>query len=666
MCNRGGQTAPVSAKERPGMKKAVTVRLCIVIAVSMIATAVLSYYLQIKTAREVMYSNAELRINQVREILENNDAEIEKLKESLREDYFIRAKAAAYIVQNQPEVIGDLDETRKIARLLRVDELHFFDTEGRLFGGTEPKYFDYTFHSGEQMQFFLPMLEDTSLQLCQEVTPNTAESKLMQYIAVWREDHQGIVQIGMEPVRLLEAMKKNELSHIFSLMTTEEGITIFALDLGTEMIAGATDAAMLGLSAGQLGLDLGNPDLHNGKQAAEIVLDGKKNYCVTEAMNGILIGVSGTYEKLYQNVPANMGLIIFSLCFLSLIVIFLILRMLDKIMIQGIYGIIDGTRRIAAGDLDYRVEIEHSPEFAMLSSNLNHMVESLLETTGKLSLVFQSVDIPLAVYEYNQDMKRVLATSKIGEILLMSEEELHSMLADRDRFAGKIAEICTQVYEPEKDVYRIGADDGPIHYVKIRSYQEDGKTLGILVDVTEEIVEKQQIEWERDVDLLTTLFTRRALFCRMDALLQEPQEMKHAVLLMTDLDNLKYVNDHWGHAFGDKLLRTVAKLLLNCGGPNKVAARLSGDEFVLLIYGADSQEELEEYLDALYKSIQNTELVTPDGDHIGVSLSGGYLYYPEYTGSSRELLKLVDDAMYLVKKSTKGKFSRYQGPVEGV
>ena len=45
------------------MKKAVTVRLCIVIVVSMIATAVLSYYLQIKSAREVMFSNAELRLS---------------------------------------------------------------------------------------------------------------------------------------------------------------------------------------------------------------------------------------------------------------------------------------------------------------------------------------------------------------------------------------------------------------------------------------------------------------------------------------------------------------------------------------------------------------------------------------------------------------------------
>lgn len=468
------------------------------------------------------------------------------------------------------------------------------------------------------------------------------------------------MQIGMEPVRLLEAMKKNELSHIFSLMTTEEGITIFALDMETGTIAGATDNAILGMSAGDLGLDLKSPRLQDGKQSTEIVLRGEKNYCVTEAMNHILIGVSGTYDKLYQNVPANMGLIIFSLSFLSLIVIFLILRMLDKLMIQGIYGIIDGTKRIASGDLDYRVEIEHTPEFAMLSSNLNHMVESLLETTGKLSLVFESVDIPVAVYEYNQDMRRVMATSKAGEILNMGPEELKIVLADRERFSAKIEEICGRAYAPERDVYLIGNEEKPDRYVKIKSYEEEHRTLGILVDVTAEILEKQKIEWERDVDLLTRLFTRRALFSRLDALLQEPEEMKTAALLMTDLDNLKYVNDHWGHAFGDRLLKTVARLLMDCEAPNKLAARLSGDEFVLVIYGADSQAEIEGYLKDLQKRIQKAELVTPDGEHIRVSLSGGYLFYPEYTGSSRELLKMADTAMYQVKKTTKGEFSRYR------
>lgn len=642
------------------MKRTITIRLCIVIAISMIATAALSFYLQIESAREVMYSNAELRINQVMEILEQNDEEIEKLNENLREDYFIRAKAAAYMIQNHPEVVGDLEETRKIASLLQVDELHLFDTEGRLFAGSEPKYFDYTFESGEQMEFFLPMLADPTLQLCQEVTPNTAENKLMQYIAVWREDQQGIVQIGMEPIRLLEAMEKNELPHIFNLMTAEDGITIFALNLDTGIIAGATDERILDKTAKDIGLETENPKLREGKQSSEIILEGEKNYCVTEARDHILIGVSGTHEKLYRNVPANMGLIIFSLCCLAVVVIFLILRMLDKVIIHGIYGIIDGTKRIAEGDLDYCVDIKNSPEFAMLSSNVNHMVKSLLESTGKLSLVFENVDIPIAVYEHNQDMKRVLATSKIGDILLLAEEELHGLLSDRETFCKKITKICSRPYELEKDVYLIGQTEGKPHYVKIKSYCESGKTLGIVVDMTEEIIEKQEIERERDVDLLTTLYSRRAFFRRMDTLLLEPQKTKTAMLLMTDLDNLKYVNDHWGHECGDEMLKTVANLLLNCSAPGKLAARLSGDEFVLVIYGADSQEEIEGYLDSLYTSIQKTVVVMTDGEQVRVSLSGGYLFYPECTGSSRELLKHADETMYKVKKSTKGKFARYR------
>lgn len=642
------------------MKKTITIRLCIVIVVSMAAIAVLSLYLQIKSAKEIMYSNAELRINQVVEILEQNDEEIGKLKENLKEDNFIRAKAAAYIVQNHPEVIGDLEEIRKIAALLQVDELHLFDTEGRLFAGSEPKYFNYTFESGEQMKFFLPMLKDQTLQLCQEVMPNTAENKLMQYIAVWREDHQGIVQIGMEPVRLLEAMEKNELPHIFSMMTTEEGITIFALDLNTGIITGATDNWMLAKTAEDIGLDLTASALKEGRQSQEIIIDGKQNYCVTEVGNNILIGVSATHEKLYRNVPANMGLIILSLCCLAVVVIFLILRMLDKVIIDGIYGIIEGTKKIAAGDLDYRVDIQHSPEFAMLSSNLNHMVESLLESTGKLSLVFQNVDIPIAVYEYNQDMKRVLATSKIGEILLIDDKELPGILSNRESFSQKIMEICSCPYEMEKDVYLIGQNVERIHYVKVKSYRETGKTLGIVVDMTDEIIEKQELERERDMDLLTGLFTRRAFFRSMDALLEQPEKMKTAMLLMTDLDNLKYVNDHWGHEWGDQMLKTVAVLLQNSPGSNKLAARLSGDEFVLVIYGAKSRQEIEGYLESLYAVIQETELVMPDGERVKVSLSGGYLFYPEHTGSSRELLKLADETMYLVKKSTKGKFAGYR------
>lgn len=77
------------------------------------------------------------------------------------------------------------------------------------------KYFGLNFRSGEQMQFFLPMLSDRSLELCQDITPNTAEQKLMQYAAVWREDGEGIVQIGMTPAGSSRPRRKTSFLTFF-------------------------------------------------------------------------------------------------------------------------------------------------------------------------------------------------------------------------------------------------------------------------------------------------------------------------------------------------------------------------------------------------------------------------------------------------------------------
>lgn len=633
------------------MKKRIAVRLCMVIIVSMCAVMILNYYLQVKSAKEVMATNSALRFNQIGEILEKNDAEMEILRGNLQEDYFIRARAAAYIVQNNPDVIGDLEETRKVAALLQIDELHFFDTEGRLFAGTDPQYYDYTFYSGEQMQFFLPMLEDHDLQLCQEVMPNTAESKMMQYIAVWREDHQGIVQIGMEPVRLLEAMEKNEISYIFNRMTTEKGVTIFAADAETGELLGATDAILLGTTLKELGL-------HKPDVSGEIVIAGKKSDCHLRRFGNMVIGVSSTHENLYHNVPENMALIILSLCILSVIVILLIMKMLDKFIIRGIHEIIDGMKRITDGDLDRRVNVTSTPEFSQLSGSVNQMVESLLETTGTLSLVFQNVDIPVAAYQYNQDMTRVLATSKLAGILDLPEEEFQRLLADHAAFEEEIRQLRGRPFNQEKDVYLLR--DNADRYVKLKSYQEGKNTLGIAVDVTEEMRERKRLEYERNIDVLTGLCSRRAFMETMQKLFQEPEKLKHAMMMMTDMDNLKVVNDGWGHEQGDRILKAAAKLLMECEGPHKVAARLSGDEFVLVIYGADSRQQLAEYLDHLYERMKATSIRMPDGMEICVSLSGGCVFYPEFSGDYREMLRLADQTMYRVKKGKRGYFEQYR------
>lgn len=638
------------------MKKFITYRLCVVIMLSMVAIAALGFYFQVKMQKEWLRTNAVIRIEQVSQILEDNEEEIDRLTESLEEDYFIRAKAVAYIVQNYPQAMESQEEIEKVAALLQVDELHLFDTEGRIYAGSVPEYFNYTMNSGEQMQFFLPMLDDYSLKLCQGIEPNTAEGKLMQYLAIWREDHKGIVQIGMEPVRLLEAMKKNELSHIFSLITAPEGLTIFAVEPETGAVLGATDSSLVGQTLNGLGVDLSQAEQGADIFTAEV--SGTKRYCVFQQVDDMLLGVSSTYDYLYGSLPENMILLVLGLCVLSMVIIFLIINMLDRFIIRGIHELIGGMKKISGGNLDYRVDVASVPEFVELSSSMNSMVLSLLENTNKFSLVFKNVDIPIAVYEYAPDMDRVLATSQIGDILMLPEAEVARILSNKKIFREKIEQICADPFDLENDIYVLRGDEE--RYLRIKFYEEESGTLGIIIDVTEETIEKQKVEFERDVDFLTGLSSRRAFYDSMGQIYSQPEVLKEAVLFMLDLDELKRINDTWGHEYGDRLLAKVGELLKECWTQDKLAARLGGDEFVLLLYGADSQRELADCIDSLSAQVTNAALRSPQNEPIPVSMSGGYVFSADFLEHYDQTISLADQTMYRAKKEYKGQFLKYE------
>lgn len=76
------------------------------------------------------------------------------------------------------------------------------------------------------MQFFLPILTDKELRLCQNITPNTAEGKHMQYAALWCKKKPYIVQIGMEPKHIIKALQQNNLSYIFLTLQQRKKIFI--------------------------------------------------------------------------------------------------------------------------------------------------------------------------------------------------------------------------------------------------------------------------------------------------------------------------------------------------------------------------------------------------------------------------------------------------------
>ena len=141
----------------------------------------------------------------------------------------------------------------------------------------------------------------------------------------------------------------------------------------------------------------------------------------------------------------------------------------------------------------------------------------------------------------------------------------------------------------------------------------------------------------------------------MDNLFKTPQKLDDAVLLMVDMDHLKYINDNYGHAYGDAALQKIAALLKTCPSTNRVVARLSGDEFALFLYG-ETKEVLEKHIQEIHDRMLDASITILEEQTTDVRMSGGYIFYSDCHEGYSKMLGMADEAMYRAKKRRKYEF----------
>lgn len=150
-------------------------------------------------------------------------------------------------------------------------------------------------------------------------------------------------------------------------------------------------------------------------------------------------------------------------------------------------------------------------------------------------------------------------------------------------------------------------------------------------------------------DEITGLPNRRLFLTRLRAALAENAPCG---VVLLDLDGFKTVNDTLGHDTGNVLLAHIGRLLAGLDAPVEVAARLSGDEFALLVVG--DRDATAEAARAAWRAI-GAAPIPVDSGAVNVSASVGYTHLPAYlTGSPRQLLAEADAAMYEAKRSRTG------------
>ncbi|HUS61721.1 MAG TPA: GGDEF domain-containing protein, partial [Acidimicrobiales bacterium] len=162
--------------------------------------------------------------------------------------------------------------------------------------------------------------------------------------------------------------------------------------------------------------------------------------------------------------------------------------------------------------------------------------------------------------------------------------------------------------------------------------------------------ERAATEHQATHDGLTGLPNRALVVDRLDRSIAHARRSNGScALLFMDLDRFKEVNDTFGHAAGDELLRSVATRLATCVRDEDTVARLSGDEFVILLPHLASPEHVVEVARRVLDTLSSP--VTVGEQRMLLSGSIGVAVYPNDGGTADELLANADAAMYRAKDS---------------
>ncbi len=190
---------------------------------------------------------------------------------------------------------------------------------------------------------------------------------------------------------------------------------------------------------------------------------------------------------------------------------------------------------------------------------------------------------------------------------------------------------------------------------------DDGAPLYVTVlnDITQQKRAEQELRYLASFDTLTDLPNRALLSERLSrAIVRARRERGRIAVLFLDLDRFKDINDSFGHATGDRLLRAVARRLQETVGPHQTVARLSGDEFTIVLENIETAQDAEQVARDIIAAFE-APLLPDRGHEITMSPSIGISLYPEHGQTPTELLKRADTAMYQAKNAGRRTFMRY-------
>ncbi|TFF42041.1 bifunctional diguanylate cyclase/phosphodiesterase [Pseudomonas sp. RIT623] len=280
-------------------------------------------------------------------------------------------------------------------------------------------------------------------------------------------------------------------------------------------------------------------------------------------------------------------------------------------------------------------------------------------TAVDAAAIFSETDLRGCITYVNQQFCSISGYSR-EELLGANHRILNSGLHEPTFFldmwralaAGRVwkGEICNRA--KDGSLYWVDSTMVPLidpHTNKVRKY------VSIRFDVTEKRQLLHTLQWRVGHDVLTGLPNRAYLSDLLNqALAFSRRERIPLAVCMLDLDGFKAVNDGYGHATGDLLLMEVAQRLQSILRGGDAVARLSGDEFVLILRHIEGRQQLHAALQRILHALAAPYVVREHALRLSASI--GVTLFPQDDEDADALVRHADQAMYVAKQQGRNRY----------
>ncbi|RPJ26528.1 MAG: GGDEF domain-containing protein [Chloroflexi bacterium] len=247
-----------------------------------------------------------------------------------------------------------------------------------------------------------------------------------------------------------------------------------------------------------------------------------------------------------------------------------------------------------------------------------------------------------------------------GETVIVEDMQIHPLFQNVPlHWAGSIIGIPLKVGEIVVGVMNLSRSTvGGFSSSELRllSLLSDQAAVAISNASLHQMISRQAYS-----DTLTGLPNRRALDERLEEEVLSARRSNYSfAVIMMDLDGFKAVNDTYGHAVGDEVLRLVFSQMARGVRTTDFLARYGGDELTLIL----SQTELssaEIVSEKIIEGMKKLKYRLPDGRRLKLGISGGMALFPVHAHSGPDLLRAADAALYRAKKYHRGTFQTAHG-----